>query len=70
VYAYNKEFLRKFAGLPATPLERIEGLEQLRALEHGYDILVGIVKHAAVGIDTPEEYRAFVRRDAARGLDA
>ncbi len=62
VYAYKRGFLQTFANLPATPLEKIEGLEQLRALEHGYEISVGIVEQAAVGIDTLEEYRAFVRR--------
>lgn len=40
VYAYRAGFLRRFAGLPPTPLERAEALEQLRALEHGYTIAV------------------------------
>jgi 3-deoxy-manno-octulosonate cytidylyltransferase (CMP-KDO synthetase) len=40
IYAYRAGFLRKFAQLPPTPLERAEALEQLRALEHGHQIAV------------------------------
>lgn len=45
-----------------SPLERLERLEQLRALETGAEIRVGIIDQAAVGIDTPEEYAQFVER--------
>jgi 3-deoxy-manno-octulosonate cytidylyltransferase (CMP-KDO synthetase) len=62
IYAYRRDFLMKLASLPPTPLERIERLEQLRALENGYRIAVVVVDKAAVGIDTPEDYAAFVRR--------
>jgi 3-deoxy-manno-octulosonate cytidylyltransferase (CMP-KDO synthetase) len=62
IYAYRKEFLLKYTTLPQTPLEKIEKLEQLRALENGYSILVGKVQHICDGIDTPEQYAAFVRR--------
>ena len=61
-YGYRREFLLQLGTLEPTPLERIEGLEQLRVLEHGYDIAVGLVERAAVGIDTPEDYAAFVTR--------
>jgi 3-deoxy-manno-octulosonate cytidylyltransferase (CMP-KDO synthetase) len=40
----------------------LEKLEQLRALEHGARIQVAVVEHRSVGIDTPEDYAAFVRR--------
>jgi len=40
LYVYTKEFLLKLAALPPTPLERIESLEQLRVLEHGYRLRV------------------------------
>ncbi|NQU76132.1 MAG: 3-deoxy-manno-octulosonate cytidylyltransferase, partial [Planctomycetes bacterium] len=43
--------------------ERAEKLEQLRALEHGYSIAVGIVAGHAAGIDTPADYAAFVARN-------
>lgn len=67
IYAYRTEFLLRFEALPASPLEAQEGLEQLRALSAGIPIQVGLVPPgwAAKGIDTPEDYAAFVRRCAA-----
>ncbi len=62
VYAYRRWFLREFAELSETPLERTERLEQLRALEHGYEIAVGVAKAEHHGIDTPEQYAEFVKR--------
>jgi 3-deoxy-manno-octulosonate cytidylyltransferase (CMP-KDO synthetase) len=62
IYAYRKEFLLKITSLPQTTLEKIEKLEQLRAIENGYSILVGKVKHTCDGIDTPEQYAEFVKR--------
>ncbi len=62
IYAYRKEFLLKITSLPQTPLEKIEKLEQLRAIENGYKILVGKVEHTCDGIDTPEQYAEFVAR--------
>lgn len=67
LYVYSVGFLRLYATLPPTPLERTESLEQLRVLEHGYRIGVARYDCASVGIDTPEQYEAFVRRTAARG---
>ena len=62
LYAYRREFLLQLSRLPQPELERVESLEQLRALHHGYAIMVGLVDEAAVGIDTPEDYRRFVER--------
>jgi 3-deoxy-manno-octulosonate cytidylyltransferase (CMP-KDO synthetase) len=62
IYAYRKEFLLKITALPQTPLEKIEKLEQLRALENGFPIIVGKVKHTSDGIDTPQQYAEFVKR--------
>jgi len=62
IYAYRKEFLLKITALPQTPLEKIEKLEQLRAIENGFDILVGKVEHICDGIDTPQQYAEFVKR--------
>jgi 3-deoxy-manno-octulosonate cytidylyltransferase (CMP-KDO synthetase) len=62
IYAYRKDFLLKITKLPQTPLEKIEKLEQLRAIENGFAILVAKVKHTCDGIDTPEQYAAFVKR--------
>ena len=69
IYAYRKDFLLKITALPQTPLEKLEKLEQLRALENGYGILVGRVEHIAEGIDTPEQYAAFVARHARRNQE-
>jgi 3-deoxy-manno-octulosonate cytidylyltransferase (CMP-KDO synthetase) len=55
LYAYRREFLLTLAGLPPTPLERAEGLEQLRALEHGYRIRTAETTAETVGVDTPED---------------
>lgn len=66
LYCYTAAFLRRYARLAPTPLERAERLEQLRILEHGHSISVAIVEASHAGIDTPEQYDAFVRREAAR----
>jgi 3-deoxy-manno-octulosonate cytidylyltransferase (CMP-KDO synthetase) len=65
LYAYRREFLIQLAQWPRTPLEKLENLEQLRALEHGHAILVGVVNEPTIGIDTADDYRQFVRRMAA-----
>jgi len=62
IYAYRKDFLRKLTTLAQTPLEKLEKLEQLRVIENGFAILVGIVEDTSEGIDTPEQYAAFVAR--------
>ena len=55
MYAYTSELLEKFAQAPVSYLERIEKLEQLRALEIGHKISVSIVQSATIGIDVPED---------------
>jgi len=56
IYAYRAGFLRRFAKLSPTPLERIESLEQLRALEHGFRIAVRVAPEPFPGgVDTPED---------------
>lgn len=67
LYAYRVGFLRTYADLAETPLERTEKLEQLRVLEHGYRIGVAVRESHHHGIDTPEQYEAFVRRWWAKG---
>ena len=61
IYAYRREFLLRFAALPPSPLEKLEKLEQLRALEAGCRIKVALVPRPTLGVDTPEDYRRFVR---------
>ena len=55
IYAYKRDFLLKFAALLPTPLEKVEGLEQLRALENGVKIKVLATDFQGVGIDTRED---------------
>lgn len=55
LYAYRREVLREITLLPQSPLEIAESLEQLRWLENGYRIRVGLTDVETVGIDTPED---------------
>ena len=67
LYAYRAAFLPVYAALPPTPLELAEKLEQLRVLEHGHALGVTLTDHAHPGIDTPEQYAAFVERSQQGG---
>jgi 3-deoxy-manno-octulosonate cytidylyltransferase (CMP-KDO synthetase) len=59
LYAYRVSALRRFAALPAHPLEECEALEQLRALAHGMRIHVGVTELPPPrGVDTEEDLRA------------
>src|SRR5438105_3113579 len=60
LYAYRRPFLLALASLPPEPLEESEKLEQLRVLAVGRRIYVGVVQHAAVGVDTRDDYDRFV----------
>jgi 3-deoxy-manno-octulosonate cytidylyltransferase (CMP-KDO synthetase) len=62
IYAYRRSFLLQYAGWPQTRLELAEKLEQLRAVERGVPIHVLHVDRPTHGIDTPQQYEAFVRR--------
>lgn len=62
LYAYRRDFLLKLTSMPPAMLETIEKLEQLRALQCGASVSVAVVDRAAVGIDTAEDYAAFVKR--------
>jgi 3-deoxy-manno-octulosonate cytidylyltransferase (CMP-KDO synthetase) len=62
LYAYRRDFLLQIGSLPPSSLEVAEKLEQLRVLEAGYPIAIGIVDEPSVGIDTPGDYRRFVER--------
>jgi 3-deoxy-manno-octulosonate cytidylyltransferase (CMP-KDO synthetase) len=55
LYAYRRAFLTLLSTLPPTPLEVTERLEQLRALEHGYRIVVPETTHRSIGVDTPSD---------------
>jgi 3-deoxy-manno-octulosonate cytidylyltransferase (CMP-KDO synthetase) len=62
LYAYRREFVLRIGSLPSSSLEAAEKLEQLRVLEAGYPIAIGVVDEPSVGIDTLEDYRRFVER--------
>ncbi len=55
IYAFTRDALERFCALPASPLERREKLEQLRALEAGMTIGVKLITSAPFGVDTPED---------------
>ncbi len=57
IYVYRRDFLLKFARLRPVPIELTEGLEQLRALVHGYRIRVLDVEENSVEVDTPEDLK-------------
>ena len=65
LYAYRRDVLRQVTQLPQSPLELAESLEQLRWLENGFRIRVGLTDVETVGIDTPEDLQraeAFLAR--------
>ena len=67
LYGYRREFLLHYATLEPTPLERMESLEQLRALEHGFTIRTLLTDHQGIGVDTPEDLieinRVFINKE-------
>ncbi len=60
LYVFRKDFLLGYAAMPESSLERAERLEQLRILERGFRIKVGITQHDSVPIDTPEDVQRVV----------
>ncbi|CAG0950215.1 3-deoxy-manno-octulosonate cytidylyltransferase (CMP-KDO synthetase) [Phycisphaerales bacterium] len=62
MYVYRVSVLRRYVELPPSPLEMCEMLEQLRLLDHGYRMAVAVREVRTSGIDTPEQYEAFVAR--------
>lgn len=66
IYAYKRDFLLAFSKMEQSQLEKIESLEQLRALDNGYKIKVLEVESAAVGVDTVEDLEAVRRIMAGR----
>jgi 3-deoxy-manno-octulosonate cytidylyltransferase (CMP-KDO synthetase) len=68
LYAYTKDFLFIFAGLPQSGLEKQEKLEQLRVLENGYKIKMVETKYDTIGVDTPQDMEEVKKRLAAKRL--
>ncbi|MCA9401810.1 MAG: 3-deoxy-manno-octulosonate cytidylyltransferase [Candidatus Omnitrophica bacterium] len=55
IYAYRRDFLLRYHGLPHSSLEQTEKLEQLRVLQAGYPIKMMITEYQSIGVDTPED---------------
>ncbi len=69
LYAYRAEVLKQITSLPQSALEIAESLEQLRWLENGYTIKVGLTNVETIGIDTPEDLQKaelFLQKQYAR----
>ncbi|MFT4969284.1 MAG: 3-deoxy-manno-octulosonate cytidylyltransferase (CMP-KDO synthetase) [Chitinophagales bacterium] len=62
IYAYRFDVLPELVKLPATELETIEKLEQLRWLENGYTIKIAATKHDSNSVDTPEDLEKLKRK--------
>lgn len=62
LYAYRRKYLLEISQRPAVDLERVESLEQLRILHAGDSLFVHPVANACPGIDTADDYEAFVNR--------
>ncbi len=67
LYAYQADLLQRIAGLPVGRLEQLEKLEQLRVLENGHAIAVGITEDPTIGVDTPEDAKKFEQWLGSRG---
>jgi 3-deoxy-manno-octulosonate cytidylyltransferase (CMP-KDO synthetase) len=60
VYVFRRKFLLAFSKMKVTPLEKLEKLEQLRALENGYRIRVTPVDYEPLSVDTPEDLQKVI----------
>ncbi len=74
LYVYRRDFLATLAGLPQTLLERVEGLEQLRVIEHGYKLRCVVTASkdselSGFSIDTPDDIKRGEAMLKERGLE-
>ena len=60
LYAYRAETLQRITAMPQGALEQAESLEQLRWLENGYRIKVGLTDNETIGIDTPADLQRAI----------
>jgi 3-deoxy-manno-octulosonate cytidylyltransferase (CMP-KDO synthetase) len=61
LYVYRRDFLLAYAKMEPTPLEKLEKLEQLRALENGYEIVVVETQSDSIGVDSMESFERVKR---------
>jgi 3-deoxy-manno-octulosonate cytidylyltransferase (CMP-KDO synthetase) len=69
IYGFSREFLFRFCGLAPSPLEKAEGLEQLRALEHGFRIRMVETAYSTLSVDTPQDIIEVERFLKEKGHD-
>jgi 3-deoxy-manno-octulosonate cytidylyltransferase (CMP-KDO synthetase) len=67
IYGYTRDLLLRFVRWKTSPLERVESLEQLRALENGVRIKVVMTESGSPGVDTPEDARMMERLMISEG---
>ena len=60
IYVFRRKFLLNFSKMKPTPLEKLEKLEQLRALENGYRIKIIPVNYEPICVDTPEDLQKVI----------
>lgn len=66
IMPFRRAFLLTFRSLPPTPLEKLESVDMLRALEHGYKVRMVLTKHETYSVDTPQDLQrveSFMQRD-------
>lgn len=68
LYVFRRPFLLRFSRMKPTPLEQLEKLEQLRALERGYRIRMAVVDYEPVCVDTPDDLKKVIARMKREGL--
>lgn len=61
MYAYRAEVLNTLTSLPQSSLELAESLEQLRWIENGYEIMIGLTDEPTIGIDTPADLEEAIK---------
>lgn len=61
IIAFRSDFLQVFSKLEPTPLEKIESVDMMRAIEHGYRIKVVVTKGQMIGVDVPEDIKLVER---------
>jgi len=62
IYGYRKDFLVSYVNMKQSYLEKVEKLEQLRALENGFKIKMIEAKSSLIGIDTQEDYEEALKK--------
>ena len=55
IIAFQRDFLLRFAKMPPTPLEAVESVDMLRAIENGYTIRMVLSPFRVIGVDTPRD---------------